>query len=112
MDSHNQANNAEEMRLVKEAEHTLALINKQIADASCDDSSQCAALAIGHRACGGPSAFLAYSTKNTDVPLLTRLAAKHSAIEKQLNKLRGTVSVCEILLPPPVICRDKHCQIQ
>ena len=43
-----------------------AAIRALIGDAACDSNAQCHAVGIGARACGGPSAYLAWSSLRTD----------------------------------------------
>lgn len=79
-----------------------------VGDAACQDSSQCRAIAYGHKACGGPAGYLVYSTMHTDE------AALKSAVEQYTRAARaaerpGMVSTCEMLLEPAVACQAKRC---
>ena len=97
--------------LEQKANALLHEIKTEIGDAQCENDKNCAALAIGHRACGGPAGFLAYSNVASDVDKLNNLAQQHTATERQLNKLRGIMSICEMLLPPPVVCVNQRCVV-
>lgn len=82
-----------------------------IGDATCYDNSQCAALALGARACGGPQSYLAYSTYNTDVDYLHTLAADHRDTSQAANQFSQLLSACQFVGEPLVACRVDRCVI-
>ena len=98
--------------LEEKAEQLLTQINRHIGDAACSEQSQCKALAIGHRSCGGPSAYLAYSTLSIDENELLRLSKEHTATHREINRIKGLMSTCEMLMPPPIACENGKCKIQ
>ncbi len=57
------------------AEAPMEKIRALIGDAACDSDAQCRTIAIGAKACGGPEAYLAWSTKRTDATALREAAA-------------------------------------
>ena len=56
---------------------TLAQIRALIGTAACTDTSQCRTVGIGARPCGGPQAYLAWSTAHTDGAALAALSEKY-----------------------------------
>lgn len=86
-------------------------IKETIGDARCDSSSQCRALAVGSRACGGPSVYLPYSIVNTNINRLKGLAQQHGLLERQVNRIRNVISTCEMVLQPPIACVKQQCTI-
>jgi hypothetical protein len=87
-------------------------IQQVIGVAACSQDDQCASVAMGNKACGGPQFYLAYSTVDTDVNRLTSLAAEHRNASKQYNQLLGLISDCAFVMEPPVACMDNKCQIK
>lgn len=91
-----------------ESERLLAEIKAKIGTASCEADSDCATLPIGHKACGGPTSYLVYSTKTAKADELEALArqqkdAARSAIPE------GMVSNCMMEMPPKAVCQAKMC---
>ena len=85
-------------------------IDTTIGSADCSNSKQCSALAIGHKACGGPMTYIPYSTENTDTTKLLELSEQHQQRNKELNQLTGMMSDCMMVMQPAFICRDNRCQ--
>ena len=86
-------------------------IRTAIGTASCTTDAQCAVIPIGQKACGGPAAYLAYSTQGTDLPALKRLATRHTDASKEFNKTSGRMSDCMVLAEPAAVCRAGRCVI-
>jgi hypothetical protein len=84
-------------------------IQAEIGDASCDTNQQCRTLPVGHRACGGPESFLAYSTERGDSAKLLRLAAQHTAARKEQNEGSGMISTCQAITDPGATCSAGRC---
>ncbi len=94
----------------KEIQQVFSKINVRIGEKRCDTNDQCDTIAIGHKACGGPQAYLTYSTHNTDVQQLTELTQKHRKLSQRYNKLTGMMSNCMVLNKPETICHQKVCR--
>ena len=86
-------------------------IDSTIGLASCTNSKQCGAIAIGHKACGGPSGYLPYSTADTDTTKLFELSTQHQQSNKTLNQLTGMMSDCSVVSAPIVSCIENRCQV-
>lgn len=95
--------------LKQEIQQELDAIKALIGTAHCDTQNQCDAIAIGHKACGGPQAYLTYSTREIDVKQLVELATKHRALNQRYNQLTGMMSDCMLVSKPVVTCQQTIC---
>ncbi len=76
----------------------------------CSENSDCDYLAFGSKACGGPKAYLVFSTA-IDVALLQQKVATYNALENAFNKKWGIISDCSVVLPPTsVACINGNCK--
>ena len=87
----------------------LQQIKSEIGDAACDTSQQCKSLPVGHRACGGPEAYLPWSTKRSNADKLSRLAAQHSNQRKEHDTKAGMISTCQMIMDPGATCSAGRC---
>lgn len=78
-------------------------------DLNCDTSAQCQVLPVGSRACGGPSSYLVFSTKNTDSEKVASLAKHITSLESQFNAQTGMASICQHLTAPAAQCVSNKC---
>jgi len=90
---------------------TLEQIRTMIGSASCTDSSQCRTLPVGARACGGPEAWLPYSTANLSEPALKALAERYKSEREAENEKSGMLSNCRYIPDPGAVCRAGTCQL-
>jgi len=90
---------------------TLAQIRALIGDASCTDSSQCHTLAVGARACGGPQAYLPWSSANTDGAALAVLGEKFKKEREAAIAASDEMSTCQFLPDPGATCKAGTCQL-
>jgi len=90
---------------------TLEQIRAMIGSASCTDSSQCRTLPVGARACGGPEAYLPYSTANLSEPVLKALAERYKSEREAANEKSGMMSNCRYMADPGAVCRAGTCQL-
>ena len=84
-------------------------IQANIGAASCDSSAQCRTLAVGHKSCGGPESYVAYSTKSGDSARLVRLGEQYAAARKAENERSGMVSNCMMMVDPGATCAANRC---
>ncbi|SHH71194.1 hypothetical protein [Massilia sp. CF038] len=87
----------------------LQQLEAEIGAAACDTSAQCKTIAVGHKACGGPESYLAYSTKTGDAAKVARLAADYSAERKNKNAKSGMMSTCSVVVDPGASCNAGRC---
>jgi len=90
---------------------TLAQIHALIGDAACTDSSQCHTVGIGARPCGGPQAYLPWSSAKTDGAALAVLAEKFRLEREAVNAASGELSNCRFFPDPGAVCRAGTCQL-
>jgi hypothetical protein len=90
----------------------LAKMRAMVGTAACTDASQCKTVAIGARACGGPEAYLAYSTGATDAEALIALALRHTERRRAEVAKSGLLSTCNLISDPGATCRAGTCQLR
>lgn len=90
----------------------LVQIRALAADTSCTASAQCHTLALGARACGGPQAYMAWSSAHTDGAALRLLGERHAQQEKARIAASGEVSDCRMIADPGAECRAGACQLR
>lgn len=82
-----------------------AQIGQLIGKAYCKKDTDCRTLAIGLKACGGPEAYLAWSTANTDAPTLMAAAQRYADARRvQLDKPGAPASNCAVVSDPGAHC--------
>lgn len=87
-----------------ETRRLLIELRQLIGSASCSDDSQCRALAIGAKACGGPESYVAWSTVGTDAARLQALAHQYRDARQARNQRLGLISDCAVVPQPEVRC--------
>ena len=81
-----------------------AEILRLIGLASCRDDSQCRALPVGSKPCGGPETYLAWSVAATQVGQLEALAGRYKEARAARNQRLGMMSDCAVVPEPAVRC--------
>jgi hypothetical protein len=90
---------------------TLGQIRAMAGAAACSDSSQCRTLPLGARACGGPEAYLPYSTAKTSEPELRALGERYKQQRQARNAASGMMSDCRFIVDPGAVCQAGACQL-
>jgi hypothetical protein len=90
----------------------LARIAAERGDAACDRDDQCHTIGIGHKACGGPERYLAWSSKNGDGTRLRALVAEHAAARSAEDAKSGMMSTCSLVPDPGATCAAGHCVLR
>jgi hypothetical protein len=85
--------------------------DKNNRDLSCKKISDCEALAMGHRKCGGPDYYLVISKKNKKAPLLRQLSSQHQKLREEYLKIhqKGMMGICSVAVAPEIACINKKC---
>jgi hypothetical protein len=91
------------------ASELMQQLRAQIGSASCDSAQQCSTVAVGHKACGGPETYLAWSSKASDPAKVRQLAESHAASRKRENRDGGMVSTCSAVMDPGATCSAGRC---
>ena len=81
-----------------------ASVETLIGDAACDVDVQCHTIGVGAKACGGPQAYLAWSSKRTDRAVLQQAAARQARAERAAAEASGIMSNCSITKDPGAYC--------
>lgn len=68
--------------------------------ARADDVSQCRAIAVGEKPCGGPERYLVYSTLTADEARLQALVERYNAAAAQLARDQDLASDCQVIEEP------------
>jgi hypothetical protein len=89
-----------------------AQIQAEVGDAACDGPQQCRSIAVGNKPCGGPEAYLAWSTKRSDETKLNALVAAHAAARLEENRRGGMMSDCAMVSNPGASCQAGQCKLQ
>jgi hypothetical protein len=87
----------------------LQQLRAEIGDAACDSARQCKTVAVGHKACGGPETYLAWSSKTSDGAKVQRLADAQRAQRKAGNEASGMMSTCSAVMDPGATCSAGRC---
>jgi len=85
-------------------------IRQLAGDGRCSESSQCRAIPIGKRDCGGPDEYVVFSTVTAKAAALEARAAAYTALQEEILRDRAGVGSCEIILEPKVACVQQRCQ--
>jgi hypothetical protein len=86
-------------------------IETLIGDAACDSAAQCRTVAVGAKPCGGPEAYLAWSTRRTDEPQLKAAVLRHAERRRAENVAAGLASNCMMVTDPGASCRAGRCSL-
>lgn len=87
----------------------LQQLRAEIGGAACDTAQQCKTIPVGHKACGGPETYLAWSSKASDGAKLRSLADAYGAKRKSENVASGMVSNCMAVMDPGATCNAGRC---
>ena len=89
------------------ASAALAQIAELIGDAACDGAGECHTVGIGDKPCGGPAAYLAWSSGVTRPDALAALASRHREARRLQNERSGMRSNCAVTPDPGAVCRPR-----
>jgi len=81
-----------------------ASVEALIGDAACDNDAQCGTIGVGAKACGGPQAYLAWSSKRTDEAALKQAAERQAAAAAAAARASGIMSNCMVTKDPGAYC--------
>ena len=80
------------------------LIQAQVGTGACDSQDQCRTIGVGSKACGGPSGYLAWSSKGTDPAALKALVERHALAQREQDRRSGINSDCSMATDPGASC--------
>jgi hypothetical protein len=76
---------------------------------ACTGGDNCRSMAMGSKACGGPTSYIIYSLSKTDEKLLAEKVKQYTDLEKEINIKYNRISDCSFLIPPTVDCLNGVC---
>ena len=85
------------------------LIRGEIGEAPCDSDQQCKSLAVGHKDCGGPEYWLAWSAKQSKADKLESKASELAGLQRRRNEASGARSNCRYMPDPGAVCLAQRC---
>jgi hypothetical protein len=94
-----------------DAAATLAELRAIGRDASCSSDQQCKTVALGAKPCGGPEAWLAWSSQRSDGGQVGKLAERYKQQRMAQHQQSGVVGECSMVPDPGAVCRASHCQL-
>lgn len=77
--------------------------------ARADDLSQCRAIALGAKPCGGPERYLLYSTLTADEQRLRALVERYNAAAEKRSREQDLVSDCQVIEAPALGVEGGFC---
>lgn len=90
-----------------------AQIEREIGEPRCSEDAQCRSLGVGHRPCGGPEQYLAYSTLSAKPERLQKLAEAQRAARRAEHQASGRIGACVVLVDPGARCspQTQRCEL-
>ena len=87
-------------------------VRDEIGQAACTSDNQCRTIGVGHRACGGPEAWLAWSASASNEVKLKQLVEAHAQARKAEVERSGMMSICAMLPDPGAQCVAQRCTLK
>ena len=92
----------------------LAGVHAQLEDtlaraSACSADTECRSVATGGKACGGPTAYRAYSASKADPAKVEALARREHELAMSAARASGEVSACFMLADPGAHCEQHKC---
>ena len=87
-----------------------ARLDSTLAGASaCTVDTECHSVAVGAKACGGPTGYRAYSSKTVSTASVDALAQRERDLAAQAARESHEVSTCFMLADPGAHCQQNKC---
>ena len=90
----------------------LERIRAEIGEARCSSDAQCRTLAIGHKACGGPQQWWAWSTTTARAERLQAWSAELAELQRKRQEASGMASHCQYVADPGAVCQAQRCLLR
>lgn len=84
-------------------------IDVEVGDAEAGAAAACRVMPMGHKPCGGPATYLAYSTEASDEERLRALTARYTALQRARNEELGLMSDCAMTPEPEPMWEGGRC---
>ena len=76
---------------------------------ACTVDTECHSVAVGAKACGGPTSYRAYSSRNVSSASVDALAQQQRDLAAQAARESHQVSTCYMLADPGAHCQQNKC---
>lgn len=76
---------------------------------ACTADTECHSVAVGAKACGGPTGYRAYSSKTVSTASVDALAQQERELAGQAARASHEVSTCYMLADPGAHCEQHKC---
>jgi hypothetical protein len=90
----------------------LERIRAEIGEARCSGDAQCRTLAIGHKACGGPQQWWAWSTAHAQADRLQAWSDELAELQRKRQEAAGMASNCQYIADPGAVCQAGRCLLR
>jgi len=88
----------------------VAQLGQKLASAAaCTVDAECHSVAVGAKACGGPTGYRAYSSKTVSSASVDALAQRQRDLAAQAARESHQVSTCYMLADPGAHCQQNKC---
>lgn len=87
-------------------------IRSMVGMAYADNLKQCRLAEVGHRPCGGPEYYIAYSITTVDENVLQELIREHRELQMSYQKEHGVMGTCEVIPRPQLTMHEGRCVAQ
>lgn len=84
-------------------------IRDEIGEPTCSSTAQCRSSPVGQKACGGPEAYVVWSTAVSDGTRLRQLIDAYTRARQSDNQRSGLVSNCAMVNDPGARCEAGRC---
>ncbi len=79
-------------------------------EAACATDAECDVVGYGVKGCGGPVAYLPFSTRSSDVAELGKKVEAFNETAREFNRKTQLMSNCALTTRPEVGCVERHCR--
>lgn len=97
---------------VRDVAAALQALRSEIGDAACRADADCRTIAVGNKPCGGPQAYLPWSSTRSDAQRIGELASAHAALQRAEQRRRNLVSDCAFVTDPGSACSANRCVLR
>jgi hypothetical protein len=94
---------------VADAQALFRQIRDEIGEPTCSSAAQCRSTPVGHKACGGPEAYVVWSTTVSDGTRLRQLIDAYTRARQDDNQRSGRISDCSMVTDPGARCEAGRC---
>ena len=87
-------------------------ITAEIGAASCTEHTECQTLPLGHKSCGGPESYVAWSSRTSNPERLQELGRRYTELARADAERSGMISNCMVTPDPGAQCAASRCVLR